>query len=289
MFSFKIKSNQPVAKVEGGINHGKVLYIHQDSDRSLRRSDNPDYFFYCDLQDGQFMYLPDQRPNQTSRLIVASNAGAGKSVNICKYIKEFHQVFPNSENTILLTSHNSEDDEVDPFRSVRDLLDTIEFTEDMIESPIELSDLYNHDEDTNRYLPQLVVFDDYEDLPNKLEKEIYRLRKAICTKGRQFALHLVCINQTLSSTRSDFRSFINGTTGLVYFPAREPINLKYLLKAHYDISNDLYIDLHRNTTSRWVLINKDDTPYILTETSAMIYDPVRESERLKELKKIGKL
>lgn len=285
MFSFKVKSNQPVAVVNGGSLNGKKLYIHQDQDRKLRKAnDNPDYFFYCKLDDGTFMYLPEQRKGQTSRIAVCSNAGAGKSVNVCNYVKKFHETFPDAEKTILLTGLDSQFDHDDSFKPCRELIDTIVVDEQFAEEPLELSDLYNeqvNDDGENYYVPQLIIFDDYEDLPIKVEKELNRLRKSICTLGRKKALYLVCVNQTLEIKKTDFRNFINNTTNLLYFPAREPNNLKYMLKTHYDIGDDLYKDIHRNTTSRWVLINKDDTPYILTETSALIYDPLREQERLK--------
>jgi hypothetical protein len=278
MFSTKFKSDRPVALIEDSAIGNKLIYVHTDYPANSPPSD---YFDRLILESGHMQIIPEQRLNQTDRICLASASGCGKSTWICSYIHEFYHMFPNAPKAILFTLQDSLDPAFDP---IKDKLVLVTLDDDIIEEPIDLNELSIFDKHTGTYKPSLIIMDDVESAPSKLQKCIDTLRNVIACNLRKKRVYLIYSSTQVPIKNGSFRDFLGNTTGLVIWPKFPPLNIKYLLESHYGINKEVW-KIIRDKRDRWVMLRRVDAPlFIITDTTAYIFDQDREEDVAKEKK-----
>lgn len=281
MFSLKKKSNHIIAVIEGGINNGKLIYLHSDAS-----PDDPDMFDRMELDDdSKFQIYPETRPNQTSHVLVAAPTGSGKSSWCNKWLKMFYKIFPRASDGFLFT--NLPYEERDPaYREIEDALQHVQITEDIVANPpsyLKLATVIDTDHDGfNTYNDTPIIFDDYSKNKAKVSEQVNLLRDQIFADGRKQRLHGIVCSNDLPVRKGGFRDFFANVNQIVLFPKVPVTNMRYVLENYFDITRDLIKDIRKHSISRWMVVSRCGVPYIVTENIIMIYDADRETDRLKD-------
>ena len=272
--SFRHKSNNPIAYVEGGELNKKVLYLHEEKHQG---KDN--FFDKVLLDDGTFFVHPEVRVGQTDRIALVGSPGARKSTWIAKYLKIYHHVFPDALPTLLFTTQAEEDFD----RAFKELHKDILFMhidETMLEDRIELNDMCKKTGD--KYIPRCIVFDDYVGSTRKLTEEVERLRNAIACNGRKLNFTQIVAQTDLPVKSGSYREFLSNCTHMVAFPAFAPVNLKYTLTNYFNIPENVWAAYKKQSSSRWICVTRTGVPYIMSETMCTVFDADDEIAQLKE-------
>jgi len=288
MFSFRVENTRLPQTVDhfpiASVSDGRTLYLIPFPEQiPPKLVDKLALFDKITLESETFQYIPTTQKNQTDRILVASNSGAGKSTWVNKYIQQFYEMFPSAKDVALFTVNSVEDSD-EAFAENKDKINHIHIDETILVDPITPTDLIDRDSDI-RYNQRLVIFDDYRSGVKKISDAVAVLRNGISELSRKQKIYQIVSQTEMNLKDGAFRGYLSNTTGLVVFPARTPSNLKYVLTNYYDFSPELLKDFKRRSSSRWILINRGDAPFILTETECLIYHPDREEERLKVEKK----
>jgi hypothetical protein len=278
--SFRHKSNNPIAYVEGGELNKKVLYLHEE-----KHQGQENYFDRVVLDDGTFFVHPEVRIGQTDRIALVGSPGARKSTWIAKYLKIFHVVFPDALPTILFTTQNEEDFD----RAFKDLEKNILFMhidESMTEERIELNDMCK--KSGERYLPRCIVFDDYVGSTRKITEEVERLRNAVACNGRKLNFTQIVAQTDLPVKSGSYREFLSNCTHMVAFPSFAPVNLKYTLTNYFNIPENVWKVYKKQSSSRWICFTRTGIPFIMSETICTVFDADDEIAQLKEAEAMRK-
>ena len=82
-----------------------------------------------------------------------------------------------------------------------------------------------------------------------------------------------------------FRALIGNAHAICLFLKRELANLGYILEHYLNVPKGVYLEIKNNDDSRWIIINKNDIPFIMTENMAFIFNAEKESDRIKQKQK----
>lgn len=271
-FSLRTKSEIPVAVVEGGSKNGKVLYLHDDEDIPYGEQE-------LEVNDGIFSIYPETRVNQTDSIIICALKGAGKSTFINNYVKRFHEIYPLSKKTLVFTT---QEPGIDPsLEEMRSRMNYIKIDETLLKEPIEIGDL-NKPNEKGEYLPRLIIFDDYVGSRAKVDKEIKRLRNAISCNGRKLGLfEIVAQTDIPLQTDKGFKELLDNCSKFITFGRKMPSNISGMLERQFGMPKDIKKE-YKKFPSMWWIISKSETPYMLLEHHAIIFDADAEEERLEE-------
>lgn len=278
--SFKHKSNNPIAYVEGGDLNKKVLYLHEE-----KHQDQANYFDRVVLDEGTFFVHPEIRIGQTDRIALIGAPGARKSTWIAKYLKIYHNVFPDALPTILFTTQ-SEDDFDRAFKDLKDDIVFMHIDDSMLQDRIELNDMCK--KSGERYFPRCIVFDDYVGSTRKLTEEVERLRNAIACNGRKLNFTQIVAQTDLPVKSGCYREFLSNCTHMIAFPAFAPVNLKYTLVNYFNIPEKVWSVYKKQSASRWICVTRTGVPYIMSETICTVFDADDEIALMKEQEQLRK-
>lgn len=179
-------------------------------------------------------------PRQDSRdvLYVAGMSGAGKSTFCANYMRNFNKLYP--EKDVILFSHKDEDeafDDIENFNRI-DMNDP-----SIIEEPIHMNEL----EDS------LVIFDDTDILPKKIQKSIHDTRDQLLQGARSLNTYVICTAHQLSNYR-DTRCILNEAHYMVVFPrACNEHQLNTFLRKYGGFTDELMARA-KKLPSRWICI-----------------------------------
>ena len=289
MFSYKRRSDRPIAITSDG----RVLYLHDKFDlprvsgnkeRDEKAFEN---LFETDELDADsddyYDILPECRDNQTDRIILCAGSGSGKSTWIANYISNFLDAFPESDDIILLTRQNEEDFDK-AYGEFKDRMTHIQIDESILEDPLTLNDIANEN-----HKPRLIIFDDYTDAgTRKINDAVESLRDDISANGRKLGLYLIVAQTDMPTLKSGFRNVLGNCTHFVTFPARSTANTKYTLQSYFGVTNDVWRAMKDSLKSRWIVVTRNDQPYILWRTGCLIFDSDRLDDDVKTMTTIKK-
>lgn len=279
MFTFK-QEGRPVAFVHEGKKKAVLSIKTEPSDES------PMYFREIQLDNGFLMYHPECMPNQTDRICVSSGSGSGKSVWVNTYITNFYKCHPDAPETILFTRQTDDNSDI-AYLDNKHRMKHIYIDESLVTDPVQLADLCTKNE-YEEYNPTLIIFDDYTDLPRKIEHEVIRLRNEIASHGRKLNLYLIMCSTYLPVTNSDFRNLLVNCDKIVIFPSRAPSNISGVLERYYNVGKKTWSMVKNEVKSRWILFSRNDIPFILWETGAICVDADSLEQKAKEKERIAK-
>ena len=285
MFSFRTPSadsdSYPIAHVKGGHRNGEVLWLYWNEynlpESSADRAQEG-YFDSLRLTDGELIPMPPSQERQRSCALIVAPSGVGKSTFIANWMRNFYDVFPDHGNSVLFTQNT----ELDP--AFHDLANTIDHTvidNTILMQPVLVNDLADgHD--------KLVIFDDYRTNVAKVREAVDKLRNQVAEVGRKLKLHVIIASTDAPVRTALYRDLLTNCTEFIYFPQRSPGNIKRVLEGYLDVPDRLRLDL-RKWDTRFIIISRGSIPYILGQHTAIIYNPDREMQRLKQEIAAGKI
>jgi hypothetical protein len=288
--SKNLNSKHPIARVHGGVDDKKYLYIEpfvfsidhckpdviknlsdeqkRDLEISLKSGLEPDdeklteIFYTCkeDIKNksmkiqlkggGKLETLPD--PKCVEKVGVFGISGSGKSYYSARFIKNILRM--NKEGNFFILSNVLEDEPLDKLQPIR--LDNYETACDGI--PIE--DIEN----------SVILFDDIATINDRgTRKGIEALRDDLLECGRHYNTRLVCTAHLIMNGWES-RRLLNECTSVVLFPRSNRKNIINYLKT-YEKFTDADIMRAVNLPSRWFCLVKQKNPqYIIHEKGAYI-------------------
>lgn len=189
---------------------------------------------------------------QVDRVYICGETGSGKSTFISIYAKLFHLKYPKSK--IYLFSSKKEDETLDKLKYI----ERINVDDSVINDPYSVKDI------SARSKTSLVIFDDIQDYPNKkINQEIARFRDELMRNGRGNGVYTMFVHHDPCDYKAT-KSMIFEANKIVIFPKRSGEGAyNYLLEKKLHL-NKKYIDSVNNLKSDWVLINKANPKYILS-------------------------
>jgi hypothetical protein len=237
---FSLTSGKKVAKIKGGENDGKYIYL---SDKGVNEIKIPD---------GIVQILPNN--DIVEKIYISAPSGAGKSTFVGNWMKEYKKI--HKEDPIYLFSSVDEDKPLDKHNPIR-----IELDDELLDEPLEPVELEK----------SLVVFDDTDTIRQKeIRSYLASLRDHLLEVGRHYKIRLL-ITSHLLSNYAHTRRILNEATSVVVFPraGTGTYHIKSFLKTYcgFDsIQTKKFITL----PSRWVLINRGYPQYVIYEKGCYI-------------------
>lgn len=175
---------------------------------------------------------------------ISGMGGSGKSTYISYLMKAYNLLYP--DNNIYLFSNKTEDDAFKNRRFVR-----IEMNEEIVDKPIELTELKN----------SFVIFDDYEyNIVKSVEQALLKLSNLILNQGRSYKINFAFVSH-LTNNYTKTKNILAEMNNITIFPCMtSAYSLDYLLKRYFGFSKEqIYKIIH--LPSRWVTIYK--CPFIV--------------------------
>jgi hypothetical protein len=292
MFSYKKATDRAIAALNDNGTLTKILYIHDKfSLPRLTRDPAKDEIILRDLFETDeldpdtefFEILPESRRGQTDRIVLCAGSGSGKSTWIATYIKNFLECFPDCENVILFTRQDEEDFDK-AYDKFKDRINHVQIDETILEDPLTLHDIADPDGK-----PRLILFDDYTDAgEKKINAAVESLRDDISANGRKLGLYLICAQTDMPTLKAGFRNILGNCSMFVTFPQRSTANIKYTLETYFNVTGKVWKAMKESLKSRWIVVTRNDQPYILWRTGCLIFDSDRLDDDVKTIESIKK-
>jgi len=233
-------SGKKVAKIKGGVNDGKFIYLNDKGVNEIK------------IPDGILQVLPNN--DIVEKIYISAPSGAGKSTFVGKWMKEYKK--SHKDSPIYVFSTVDEDKALDKNNPIRINLD-----EDLLEEPLEPVELEK----------SLVVFDDSDTIRQKeIRSYLALLRDHLLEVGRHYKIRLL-ITSHLLSNYAHTRRILNEATSVVVFPraGTGTYHIKNFLKTYCGFDT-IQTKKFINLPSRWVLVNRGYPQYVLHEHGAYI-------------------
>jgi hypothetical protein len=235
------RKGRPIAKIVGGDNDGKTLYLNEDAKEIGQE---------FKLTTGKLQPLPNTKI--VEKIYISAPSGAGKSTFAGKWLKEFRRLFPDDE--IFLISSIPEDKPLDKNNPIR--LDP----DELVDVPIEEDDLEN----------SVIIFDDTDTIKDReANKYILGLRDHLLECGRHYKIRMLITSHLISQYKAT-RRVLNEATSVVLFPkSGGTYQIKQFFKIQAGLEKEQMKKILR-LKSRWVLYSATYPQYILYEKGAYL-------------------
>lgn len=206
------------------------------------------------LNDGEFVILPYEQPNQVEIVYITGPKGSGKSTFCRKYGDTYKAYFP--ENRCFLISRKEEDEVLDTAGYITRINVDDSFLEGNPLGPADFKD-------------SLVIFDDIESIGNKKLKEaVYQLKKDLMMTGRSDNVYVLSVSH-ITCGGNDTRVDLTEADGYVTFDNCSAHHLKRLLSVYGGLDNPT-IRRVQDMKSRWVFTHRSRPRYIIGERDIIL-------------------
>lgn len=204
------------------------------------------------ISSGKMEVLPTPFQHQTDAIYCSGARGSGKSTWASMYIKQYHKMYPS--NDIIIISSKAKD------RAFKDLkyLKKLEIDEDMIDDPIELREIRD----------SLVIFDDYEAYPKKIQQVVNNLRDKILMEGRSKGISTLILQHVMFNHKAT-RTQLYECNAYTVFSSAPKTALKRALIDYLGLSTEQYKRILK-LPSRWYFITKNIPQYCIYEHGVML-------------------
>lgn len=234
---FSYKDGIKIAKIKGGKNDGKFIYLNNSKGEKKIELDS----------DSKLQPLPNKLI--VEKIYISAPSGSGKSTYAGKWIGEYVKMF--KDNELYLFSSIDYDKVLDKHNPTRIILD-----QELLNDPIKPKELSN----------SLVIIDDCDTIRDvKIRKYIENMRDWLLEQGRHYKINLL-ITSHLLSNYSSTRRVLNEATSVVVFPksGSGTYHIKNFLKSYCGFDKE-QIEKFLNLNSRWVAIYRSYPQYVIYE------------------------
>jgi len=250
VFNFE-KIGTPVAKVIGGRNNGKVLYLYSPlPTEELEDILNP--LYEIQLEHGS-IFQPILNP-YTERMVgyFTGRSGSGKSYQIGKFLEQYKKARKN--NKIYLFSPVTDDEALDKHITKRIALD-----KSLYEQPFSVDTFEN----------TCLIFDDTDTITDKkIKNAVYNLMNSALERGRHHNITVLVVNH-LGADRNTTKRILNESHFCCWFPSNINANLKYMLENYVGLDKN-EIKKCRETESRHCFTFKNYPLFNIVDRKAWI-------------------
>ena len=255
-FSLKnVNNSRPVAKIEGGINHGSFIYLVDEPTEYLRNDTSLKNELLSVingkrkeiiLNDGTLIPIP--RTDKRDTFYIAGPEGSGKTYLSSMIIKQYKKMF--KKNPFFVFSKIEEDEVLDKLNPTR-----IELNEELLYDPIEVNELND----------SIILFDDIDTIHDKkLLEELRRIRDSILEIGRHHNAYIISTAHNMTNNKATKMSILE-SANVCFFPKMgDSYHINRYLKEYGGLSNDQIRKIYELPT-RWVLHHKRAPNYIMHE------------------------
>lgn len=229
------QSGKPIAMIDGGYNHEKVISIDPNK---------KDGYDIIDLDENSHI-KPLMDFFDRGVYYVAGCAGSGKTTYAFNLIKDYLFVYPKTDFYFISRT----DYKTDPvFKGVK--IKQILLNDDLLNNPIDIEKELGD--------RSVLFFDDCNTIQNtKLKKYIEHLMDDVMEIGRKLKINIIITNHLIIPNEKKFaRTVMNELQFLTVFPKSGNFQqISYVLKTYFGL-NKKQINIIHNLPSRWVTITK---------------------------------
>ena len=256
MFSFEDKDNkkETIAKIIGGKNNNKIVYLNKYEPTSEIKEDENN-FNQLQLTDGKFQVIPNIKKE---RDIVSyfGPSGVGKSYSINQFVINYKKLYP--KNYVYLFSRKENDTSFS--KDIK--FDRVKIDYSLVKVPIKYEE----------FADSLVVFDDIDGLEQTtkeqklIKAEVHNLKNQILELGR--SLNITCLISSHISTKGHETKTLINESHLTFIYPSSGSPYQRLLSYYYGFNNK-QIEKVKAFNSRWVCISRTFPRAIITENLIM--------------------
>ena len=92
----------------------------------------------------------------------------------------------------------------------------------------------------------------------------------------------------MPTLKAGFRNILGNCSMFVTFPQRSTANIKYTLETYFNVTGKVWKAMKESLKSRWIVVTRNDQPYILWRTGCLIFDSDRLDDDVKTIESIKK-
>jgi predicted AAA+ superfamily ATPase len=249
------KIGRQIAKIEGGVNNGKIISVSTNDEIKAKSG-----FETLHLDEGKFQQIPNgniDKDNKREILYITGQSGSGKSTYTRNYLKEYKKLF--KKNNIYIFSALKSDKSIDDMKPQR-----INITDALVEDPLGVDDF----EDS------IVIFDDIDSIQNKKHREaVFKILNEIAQTGRHKNVSMIVTNH-LSTGGRDTRTILNECNSVTYFPhGGSAHGINYLLENYVGIDRKT-LKIIKKLKSRWITIYKNYPQIAMGEKDILLLSAI---------------
>ena len=239
-YSKKNKDAIPLARIDGGPDDKKLLYLIQDDEKGDTE---------VKLTKGKLVVLP--RLDKVEKIYISGVSGSGKSTWCSSWLKEYLKK-ENKHDPIYVFSAVAYDKALDD--KFEDNIERIDL-EDILTDPIHPNDLEN----------SVVLLDDSDSiLDRRVNRVVADLRDNLLECGRHTNTRMLCTSHILSNYKAT-RKLLNEATTTVVFPkSGQTFLIRTFLEKYCGFSKS-QIKKFMGLKSRWVSVSRQYNPYVMYE------------------------
>lgn len=246
-----IKQNTPpIARIDIPANkqlHNKLVYVNEDMDVT----DNVEEM---NLDQGQFIPLPQIKDNQRESLFISAPSGSGKSVFVSKYIQEMQKKDTHRKKSVFLFSASVDPDPA--FAKIKNLK-TIDIYKPELYS-LTVQDLKD----------SIVLFDDWDSTDKEIVDFLCKLLKAILERGRKLKIDCLVIVHDGKQYKLT-KPLIYEAQSFVLFPRSGIAACNSFLKTYMSFGK-AECDMIKGLRTRSILIHKAAPQYIISSKKIIL-------------------
>lgn len=203
-----------------------------------------------------------QIPNTFTRdmCYITGRSGSGKSTYTKDYLINYHKLNPESQVFI--------------FSKVKDdpAFEELKFVEYYPVEDLSMLEQEQVSEVSKTFQDCCCVFDDIDQFPNTIKKNLTYLRDVFLEVGRHQNVYVLSTAHILTNYKQS-RILLNESTSVTFFPASGFYVIGKFLKEYIGLSKE-EIKKIKNTDSRWVTVFRTFPTTVMTKNS--IYIPKNE-------------
>jgi hypothetical protein len=211
----------------------------------------------------KFIVAPTNLKNSVSNIFVVGPAGAGKSVFVASYLKNFQTLYKHIP--VFLISEGMKDEVLDPLINKRIMPNQI------IQEELAFSDFQDIAEE---YKGLVIVFDDIDALPNDkktgfIKSSTYALMNSIINNSRKYNIHVIFTSHNALDGHHT-GTMIRTCSNIVFFTAAINKNMESCLLTYFDTPKDRLNRIKKlaeDEQSHWISIATTLPKVVITEHS----------------------
>jgi hypothetical protein len=247
--------------------HNYILQEIEPEDRQQREIYND---FYKTIKTSREIKFPDNQleiipyqgnENNVNRdvIFIGACSGAGKTTLISNYAKYFNKLYPKSRIYLLSTKPLEDEPAYDKIKKINEIRMDDETLDKIIEDGS-----YKYFVDKSGQ--SLVIFDDFDTLPKKLQEKVYLVLNSILQVGRSKRIFCI-VSKHMLNTGQPTKVIWSEANKIVIFPnGLSRYALSYALRQYIGLDTKL-INKMLASKSRWICIHSHMPRYYITQES----------------------